>query len=238
MTDFRTLNHIIKNSKYLVFFGGAGVSTESGIPDFRGKNGLYNNDYGEVPAEVILSRSYFDKHKKEFYDFYFKNLVNEDVAPNITHKKLAELEQKGILKAVITQNIDGLHEMAGSKCILNLHGSIFNNHCMKCNKYYRLDDFRHSGVPLCSCGGVIKPDVTLYEEELDQETLRNAIMHISKADTLIIGGTSLTVFPAAGLVNYFKGKNLIVINKDNVNIIQDCLIINEYLGEIFNKIEI
>lgn len=237
MTDYRALNDIILNSKYLVFFGGAGVSTESGIPDFRSKDGLYNKNQSDVPAEVILSRSFFDEHKEEFYDFYFKYLVNENVLPNIVHKKLALLEEKGILKAIVTQNIDGLHEMAGSKCVLNLHGTIYKNHCMDCNKYYSLNEIRHEGVPKCTCGGVIKPDVTLYEEALDQDTLNDAIKHISKADTLIIGGTSLSVYPAAGLIHYFNGKNLIIINKDHIDV-HGCLMINEYLGEVFNKIEI
>lgn len=237
MDNIRALNEIIKNSKYLVFFGGAGVSTESGVPDFRGKNGLYNKNE-EIPAEVILSRTFFDNNKEIFYDFYFKNLVFEDVLPNITHQKLVQLEDKGILKAIITQNIDGLHEKAGSKNVYNLHGTVYKNHCMKCNKFYNLDEMDKSSVPKCSCGGIIKPDVTLYEEELDQEVLKNAIKHISRADTLIVAGTSLTVYPAAGLINYFRGGNLIIINKDPIKVNKQALVINEYLGDVFNKIKI
>lgn len=238
MNKTETLNEIIKNSKYLVFLGGAGVSTESGIPDFRSKTGLYNKSQ-EIPAEVILSRSFFDKYPSEFYDFYFKNLVHKDVKPNITHKKLVELEKRGILKAIITQNIDGLHEMAGSKCVYNLHGTIYKNRCMNCNKFYKLEEILVSGIPKCiECGGIIKPEVTLYEEPLDEDILTESIKHISKADTLIIAGTSLTVYPAAGLINYFNGKNLIIINKDKLNIQRDALVINEYLGDVFNKLEL
>lgn len=238
MDKTETLNEIIKNSKYLVFLGGAGVSTESGIPDFRSKKGLYNKK-AEIPAEVILSSTFFDRHPDDFFDFYFKNLVNQDILPNITHKKLTELENKGILKAIITQNIDGLHEMANSKNVYNLHGTIYKNHCMNCNKFYKLEELDTSGVPLCSeCGGIIKPDVTLYEEALDEDVLKSAIMHISKADTLIVAGTSLTVYPAAGLINYFNGKNLIIINKEKLNITRNALVINEYLGSVFNKLDI
>lgn len=238
MDDIRTLNEIINNSSYLVFLGGAGVSTESGIPDFRSKTGLYNKKQ-EIPAEVILSRTFFDKYPEAFFDFYFNNLVHLDVKPNITHKKLVELERKGILKAIITQNIDGLHEMAGSRCVYNLHGTIYKNKCMNCNKTFKLEELDMKGIPHCNeCGGIIKPEVTLYEEALDEKVLESAIKHISKADTLIIAGTSLTVYPAAGLINYFNGKNLIIINKDKLNVNRDALIINEYLGNVFNNINI
>lgn len=238
MDKTKTLNEIIKTSNYLVFLGGAGVSTESGIPDFRSKTGLYEQKF-MLPAEIILSRTFFDKHPDLFFDFYFKHLVHTDVLPNITHEVLAKLEEKGILKAIITQNIDGLHEMAGSKCVYNLHGTIYKNHCMNCNKFYKLEDLSRQGIPLCSeCGGIIKPDVVLYEEALDENVLNDAIMHIKNADTLIIAGTSLTVYPASSLVNYFKGKNLIIINKDMLNIKRDALVFNEYLGSIFNKIDI
>lgn len=238
MNKTETLNEIINNSKYLVFLGGAGVSTESGIPDFRSKTGLYNSKQ-EIPAEIILSRTFFDKYPDDFYDFYFKNLVHLDVLPNITHKKLVELEKMRKLKAIITQNIDGLHEMAGSKCVYNLHGTIYKNHCMNCDRFYKIDELKKDKIPRCEdCGGIIKPDVTLYEEPLDEKVLKDSIDHIRKADTLIVAGTSLTVYPAAGLINYFNGKNLVIINKDKLNINRDALIINEYLGDVFNKIKL
>jgi len=237
MDNIRALNEIINSSKYLVFLGGAGLSTESGIPDFRGKYGLYNKN-DEIPAEMILSRTFFDRNKEIFYDFYLKNLVFENVLPNITHNKLVQLENKGILKAIITQNIYGLHEKAGSKNVYNLHGSIYQNHCMLCKRFYRLDEIDKSGIPRCSCGGIIKPDVTLYEEELNQDILEKAVENIKQADALIVAGNSLTVYPAAGLINYFKGKNLIIINKDIIPVNRPALVINEYLGYIFNKIKL
>ncbi len=237
MNKTETLNNIIKCSNYIVFFGGAGVSTESGIPDFRSKDGLYNQTYN-YPPEEILSRTFFDQHPDAFYEFYFEKLVVTDIKPNITHIKLVELENSSKLKAIITQNIDGLHEKAGSKKVLNLHGTIYDNYCMSCHKYYNLRDITHSGIPRCSCGGIIKPDVVLYEEALNDEVLNEAIMHISKCDTLIVCGTSLSVYPAAGLIRYFNGKNLIVINKDNLDNINANLVINDYASNIFKDIKI
>lgn len=237
MNKIETLNEIIKNSNYIVFFGGAGVSTESGIPDFRSKDGLYNQTY-DYPPEEILSRSFFDRNPDYFFKFYFDKLVATDIKPNIIHNKLVELEKTNKLKAIITQNIDGLHEMAGSKNVLNLHGSIYHNYCRKCHKYYKLDDLDQSGVPRCSCGGIIKPDVVLYEEPLNNDTMEKAIEHISKSDTLIVCGTSLQVYPAAGLLRYFKGKNLVVINKDKLENINADLVINDYAGNVFKNIEI
>lgn len=237
MKNIKTLNDIIKNSNYIVFFGGAGVSTESGIPDFRSKDGLYNQKYS-YPPEEILSRSFFNRHTEEFYKFYFDKLVITDIKPNITHIKLVELEKANKLKAVITQNIDGLHEMAGSKNVLNLHGSIYDNYCMDCHKYFKLEDLKTTGVPRCQCGGIIKPDVVLYEEALKDEIVDEAIEHITKCDTLIVCGTSLNVYPAAGLLRYFKGKHLVVINKDNLDNIKADLVINDYAGNVFKMIEI
>lgn len=237
MNKIETLNSIIKDSNYIVFFGGAGVSTESGILDFRSKDGLYNQEYDYSPEE-ILSRSFFDKHTDYFFKFYFDKLVVTDIKPNITHIKLVELERVGKLKAIITQNIDGLHEKAGSKNVLNLHGSIYDNYCMNCNKYYNLEDLNISGIPKCQCGCIIKPDVVLYEEPLKDKVVDEAIMHISKCDTLIICGTSLNVYPAAGLLRYFNGKNLVVINKDKLDNINANVVINNYAGNVFKMLEI
>lgn len=237
MNKIKTLNDIIRNSNYIVFFGGAGVSTESGIPDFRSKDGLYNQRY-DYPPEEILSRSFFYKHPEYFYKFYFDKLVVTDIKSNITHNKLVELEKSNKLKAIITQNIDGLHEKAGSKNVLNLHGTIYDNYCMECHKYYNLNDINHDCIPRCVCGGIIKPDVVLYEEPLKDDVMLDAIMHISKCDTLIVCGTSLNVYPAAGLLRYFKGKNLVVINKDKLDNINADLIINDLAGNVFKKLEI
>lgn len=237
MNKIKTLNDIIEDSNYIVFFGGAGVSTESGIPDFRSEDGLYNQKYN-YPPEEILSRSFFDKNPEEFYKFYFDKLVVTNIKPNITHIKLVELEKALKLKAIITQNIDGLHEMAGSKNIYNLHGSIYHNYCMKCHKYYHLFDINKDGIPRCSCGGIIKPDVVLYEEPLKDEVVNEAIRHISKCDTLIICGTSLNVYPAAGLVRFFNGKNLVVINKEKLDNVNASLVINDYAGNVFKEIKI
>ena len=236
MDKIKELNTIINNSNNIVFFGGAGVSTESGIPDFRSVDGLYNQKY-DYPPELILSHGFFYSNTKEFYKFYYDKLINEDILPNDCHKKLKELEDSGKLKAIITQNIDGLHEMAGSKNVITLHGTIYRNYCTKCNKKYDLEymlKFKNK-IPTCTCGSIIKPDVVLYQEPLDDNNIYNAIKYISEADTLIIGGTSLTVYPAAGLINYFKGNNLIIINKDHIN--TNCTLqINEPIGEVFRKI--
>lgn len=236
MDKINEFKKIIRESNYIVFFGGAGVSTESGIPDFRSVDGLYNQKY-DHPPETILSHNFFFSNTKEFYKFYYDKLVNTDIKPNACHLKLKELEDSGKLKVIITQNIDGLHEMAGSKNIITLHGTIYRNYCTKCNKKYDLDymlKFKNS-IPKCTCRGIIKPDVVLYNEPLNDINMINAINHISKADTLIIGGTSLTVYPAAGLVNYFNGKNLVVINKDSINC-KCSLEINEPIGEVFKKV--
>ncbi len=213
MKDTEKLQNIVDQAKRIVFFGGAGVSTESGIPDFRSVDGLYNQKY-DYPPETILSHSFFESNPKEFYRFYRDKMLIVDAKPNAAHKKLAEMEQKGKLTAVVTQNIDGLHQKAGSKTVLELHGSIHRNTCLKCGKKYDAEYMLKSTeeVPHCSCGGVIKPDVVLYEESLDERTLRDSIRYISRADVLIIGGTSLAVYPAAGLIDYFRGEHLVVIN--------------------------
>ncbi len=211
--SIRALQQIIDNAQNIVFFGGAGVSTESGIPDFRSVDGLYNQKY-RYPPEKILSRSFFDAHTAEFYDFYREKMICLDAQPNAAHLKLAEMESKGKLKAVITQNIDGLHQKAGSKRVYELHGSVHRNYCRKCGKpYSALYVSACDGIPLCDCGGVIKPDVVLYEEPLNDEVTEGAILAISSADVLIVGGTSLAVYPAAGLLNYFGDGELVLINK-------------------------
>lgn len=227
----------LEQSNNIVFFGGAGVSTESGIPDFRSKDGLYNQKY-KYPPEEILSHTFFIKETEEFYKFYKEKLNSLKYEPNITHVKLAELENKGKLKAVVTQNIDGLHQKAGTKNVLELHGSVLRNYCMKCHKFYDAEFvFNSKGIPKCNCGGVIKPDVVLYEEGLDDITLKNAIISIQKADVLIVGGTSLTVYPASGLVNYYKGNKLVLINRDSTKYDYKAnLVINENLGKVFGEI--
>ena len=235
MTDLETLKSWIRDSDNIVFFGGAGVSTESNIPDFRSTDGLYNQNYDE-PPETILSHSYFMRHPDRFFRFYHDKMIYQDAKPNKAHLALAELERQGKLKAVITQNIDGLHQAAGSKEVLELHGSILRNHCMLCNKFYDLQAvIEQKGVPLCSCGGTIKPDVVLYEEGLDQDTLEKSVMFIRNADILIIGGTSLTVYPAAGLLDYYRGNKLVLINKSVTprDSMAD-LILHESVGESLN----
>ena len=231
------LKNIIENSTNIVFFGGAGVSTESGIPDFRSKDGLYNQKYKFSPEE-ILSHHFFINNTADFYEFYRNKMNSLKYDPNITHIKLAELENKGILKGIITQNIDGLHQKAGSKNVLELHGSVYRNYCMKCNKFYDANYvFDSKNIPYCECGGIIKPDVVLYEESLDYTVLENSISLISSCDTLIIGGTSLTVYPASGLIKYFKGRNLILINKDVTSFDKIAsLVINDSLGNVFSNI--
>lgn len=210
----KTLKEIIDSSNYIVFFGGAGVSTESGIPDFRSVDGLYNQKY-DYPPETILSHTFFNRHTEEFFRFYRDKMLVEGVEPNAAHLTLAALEKQGKLKAVVTQNIDGLHQAAGSKEVLELHGSVHRNYCVKCGKFYTADYIKNSkGVPKCTCGGVIKPDVVLYEEGLDERTIEKSVSHIMNADTLIVAGTSLTVYPAAGFVRYFNGENLVLINRD------------------------
>ena len=209
----RRLKELTDSSDNIVFFGGAGVSTESGIPDFRSVDGLYHQKF-KYPPETMLSHTFYETHTEEFYDFYRAKMLALDAQPNAAHRKLAEWEQQGKLKAVITQNIDGLHQAAGSKTVYELHGSTLRNYCVKCGTFYDVDFIANStGVPRCpKCGGIVKPDVVLYEEGLDEEVLSGAVSAIRKADTLIIGGTSLVVYPAAGLIRYFRGRHLVVIN--------------------------
>ena len=234
------LIEIIKSSNNIVFFGGAGVSTESGIPDFRSKDGLYNQKY-KYPPEMMLSHTFFINNTEEFFKFYRDKLNSLKYEPNITHKVLAKLEEKGKLKAVITQNIDGLHQKAGSKNVYELHGSVYRNYCMKCKEFYGPEFVFNNDelVPKCEkCGSIVKPDVVLYEEGLDDEVVNKSIIAISNADVLIIAGTSLTVYPASGLINYFRGSKLILINRDSTPFDNRAdLIINDSLGSVFRKIE-
>lgn len=236
--ELETLKKWIDNSDNIVFFGGAGVSTESGIPDFRSVDGLYNQQY-DYPPETILSHTFFRRNTEEFYRFYRAKMLALDAKPNAAHKKLAQWEQEGKLKAVVTQNIDGLHQAAGSKMVYELHGSVHRNYCQKCGAFYDARYMLESkGIPKCEkCGGIIKPDVVLYEEGLDDATMRGAIRAISHADVLIIGGTSLVVYPAAGLIDYFKGSHLILINKSKTERdSQADLIINDKIGEVFKQL--
>ena len=234
-----TLQEIIDGSDNIVFFGGAGVSTESGIPDFRSVDGLYNQKY-DYPPETILSHTFFINKTEEFYKFYRDKLIVHGVQPNKAHIALAELEKKGKLKAVITQNIDGLHQMAGSKNVIELHGSTLRNFCMDCGKPYDINYIDNSkGVPHCECGGIIKPDVVLYEEMLDDNAITKTVKYISEADVLIIGGTSLNVYPAAGFINYFKGSHLVIINKASTPADKQAdIVINEPIGEVLGSLVI
>ncbi len=214
MTEHEKLQRLVQISKNIVFFGGAGVSTESGIPDFRSEDGIYNMHF-DYPPEEILSHGFFYSHPEAFFDFYRKMMLCEGILPNKAHYALAKLEQLGKLKAVITQNIDGLHQAAGSKTVYELHGSVKRNYCTVCKRFFDDNALRKSeGVPHCDCGGIIKPDVVLYEEQLDTKTLRDAVFAISEADLLIVAGTSLTVYPAAGLIRYFRGNAIVLINRD------------------------
>lgn len=207
------LEKLIQKSRRIVFFGGAGVSTESGIPDFRSVDGLYHQKYDE-PPETILSHSYFIRYPEKFFRFYRDKMLIEGAKPNAAHLRLAQLESEGRLNAVVTQNIDGLHSAAGSRNVYELHGSVLRNHCMKCGRFYDVEFIRQSeGIPRCECGGIVKPDVVLYEESLDEETLVRSVRAIEEADLMIVGGTSLAVYPAAGLLRYFQGDDLVVINK-------------------------
>ena len=230
------LEQWIKESDNVVFFGGAGVSTESGIPDFRSVDGLYNQQY-DYPPETIISHSFYRKNPEEFYRFYKNKMLFPDAQPNAAHKALAKLEQQGKVRAVITQNIDGLHQAAGSKAGLELHGSVHRNYCTRCGKFFGLSDILGmNGVPRCECGGIIKPDVVLYEEGLDQETLQKAVRYIQNAEILIIGGTSLTVYPAAGLIDYYRGKKLVLINKTATPMDERAdLVISAPIGEVFER---
>ncbi len=232
------LREAVQKAKTVVFFGGAGVSTESGIPDFRSVDGLYNQKY-DYPPETILSHTFFVRHPEEFYRFYHDKLLSHDAQPNAAHKKLAEWEQQGKLNAVITQNIDGLHQAAGSKHVLELHGSVLRNHCTKCNRFYDVSVIRASEcVPYCpECGAIIKPDVVLYEEALDNDVMDEAIRCIRAADMMIIGGTSLAVYPAAGLIHYFKGDTLALVNRDPTPMdARADLVLHEKIGAVFSAL--
>ncbi len=237
MSGLEQLKQWIAESDNIVFFGGAGVSTESGIPDFRSVDGLYNQQY-DYPPETIISHSFYRRNPKEFYRFYKNKMLFPDAKPNAAHLALASLEQQGKLRAVITQNIDGLHQAAGSKEVMELHGSVHRNYCTRCGKFYSLDDvLAMDGVPYCECGGIIKPDVVLYEEGLDQDILSKSVSYIRHADVLIIGGTSLTVYPAAGLIHYYQGNKLVLINKSVTPMdAQADLVISGKIGEVFSKI--
>lgn len=236
--ELETLKKWVDNSDNIVFFGGAGVSTESGIPDFRSVDGLYNQQY-DYPPETILSHTFFRRNTEEFYRFYRAKMLALDAKPNAAHKKLAQWEQEGKLKAVVTQNIDGLHQAAGSKMVYELHGSVHRNYCQKCGAFYDARYMLESkGIPKCEkCGGIIKPDVVLYEEGLDDATMGGAIRAISHADVLIIGGTSLTVYPAAGLIDYYNGNKLVLINKSVTPMDSRAdLLVQGPIGEIFSQL--
>ena len=236
--ELETLKDWIDHSDNIVFFGGAGVSTESGIPDFRSVDGLYNQQY-DYPPETILSHTFFRRNTEEFYRFYRAKMLALDAKPNAAHKKLAQWEQEGKLKAVVTQNIDGLHQAAGSKMVYELHGSVHRNYCQKCGAFYDARYMLESkGIPKCEkCGGIIKPDVVLYEEGLDDATMRGTIRAISHADVLIIGGTSLTVYPAAGLIDYYNGNKLVLINKSVTPMDSRAdLLVQGPIGEIFSQL--
>lgn len=227
----------IDESENVVFFGGAGVSTESGIPDFRSVDGLYNQKY-KYPPETILSHTFFTRYPEEYYKFHREKLVVDGVKPNAAHLKLAELERQGKLRAVVTQNIDGLHQAAGSKKVLELHGSILRSYCSACHRPYPADKMNHGeGVPRCICGGVIRPDIVLYEEQLDEDVLSKSVHYLRNADVLIVGGTSLNVYPAAGLINYYRGNKLVLVNLSETQYDSYAdLIIHEKIGEVFSQI--
>ena len=234
-----TLQEIVDRSRRIVFFGGAGVSTESGIPDFRSQDGLYRQRY-KYPPEVILSRTFFELHPAEFFDFYRAKMLCLDAKPNAAHLKLAEMERKGKLHGLVTQNIDGLHRAAGSRELFELHGCVHRNYCMDCGRLYDAQFILHStGIPRCACGGVVKPDVVLYEEPLDEATARGAMRVISEADVLIVAGTSLNVYPAAGYLSYFRGRDLVVINRDATPADADAaLVIREPVGKVLGEIRV
>ena len=236
-TKIEQLRKWITESKRMVFFGGAGVSTESGIPDFRSVDGLYHQKF-DYPPETIISHSFFLKNPEYFYRFYREKMLPLGFEPNVTHRVLARLEQEGHLAAVVTQNIDGLHQKAGSKEVLELHGSVLRNYCMRCRKPYPVEDIaKGTGIPRCSCGGIIKPDVVLYEEGLDSCTINKSVDYISKADILIIGGTSLAVYPAAGLIDYYRGNKLVLVNKSPTPADRRAdLVIHAPIGEVFSQL--
>ena len=239
MNTFEQLQEVIDNSRRIVFFGGAGVSTESGIPDFRSVDGLYNQKY-DYPPEEILSHTFFERKPEEFFRFYRDKMLALDKKPNSAHLKLAELEKAGKLLAVVTQNIDGLHQAAGSRKVFELHGSVLRNYCRRCRRFYSAQFIKDSeGVPTCECGGVIKPDVVLYEEGLDDSTVNGALSAIMQADTLIIAGTSLTVYPAAGFIRYFRGGTVVLINRDKTPFDSRAdLVYHEKVGELLGKLKV
>ena len=237
MDNRAVLKQWISESSSIVFFGGAGVSTESGIPDFRSVDGLYSQHF-EYPPETIISHSFYLRNPSYFFRFYREKMLPLGFEPNITHKKLAQWEQEGKLSAVITQNIDGLHQKAGSKKVYELHGSVLRNYCEKCRKFYPAEFIRDSkGIPRCGCGGIVKPDVVLYEEGLDQDTIEKSVLAIRSADLLIVGGTSLTVYPAAGLLRYYRGRRLVLINRDVTPYDEEAdLVIHDSLGTVFSQL--
>lgn len=233
----KELAKLVEKSRHIVFFGGAGVSTESGIPDFRSVDGLYHQKY-DYPPETILSHSFFLQKTKEFYDFYRDKMIYLDALPNTTHQKLAQWEKEGKLEGIVTQNIDGLHQLAGNKKVFELHGSIHRNYCTRCHKFYPIDTIQNSsGIPYCECGGIIKPDVVLYEEGLDDSTVNGAVHALENADLLIVGGTSLSVYPAAGMLHYFNGETLALINKSATPYDSNAdILIQTGLGEVFEQL--
>ena len=238
MTDaVKKLKELTDHAHRIVFFGGAGVSTESGIPDFRSTGGLYHQEW-KYPPEVILSHTFYESNPEEFFRFYRAKMLAPEAKPNPAHRKLAEWEQQGKLSAVVTQNIDGLHQAAGSRRVLELHGSVHRNYCQRCGKFHSLEFILHStGIPRCDCGGIVKPDVVLYEEGLDQNTLDGSVRAIAEADLLIIGGTSLNVYPAAGLINYYRGRDLVLINKSAVaRDLSAGLVITDPIGEVLSQL--
>ena len=237
MRDLEKLKQWISESSHIVFFGGAGVSTESGIPDFRSVDGLYSQKF-DYPPETIISRSFYERRPEYFFRFYREKMLPLGFEPNITHRVLAKWEAQGKLSAVVTQNIDGLHQKAGSNRVYELHGSVLRNYCTRCGAFYSAEFVKASeGVPKCSCGGTVKPDVVLYEESLDQDTIEKSVMAISRADLMIVAGTSLTVYPAAGLINYYRGNRLVLINRDETPYDRHAdLVFHESLGEIFSKL--
>ncbi len=237
MDAVKALKEIIERSESIVFFGGAGVSTESGIPDFRSQGGLYSQKY-DYPPETIVSHDFFLQHTAEFYRFYRERMLFPAARPNPAHLALARLEREGRLSAVVTQNIDGLHQAAGSRNVFELHGSVHRNHCMRCGKFYPLSYIPESeGVPCCDCGGVIKPDVVLYGENLDDAVVEGAVNAIARADTLLVGGTSLVVYPAAGFLDFFRGRHLVVINKTPTQADRRAdLVVNAPIGEVFSEL--
>ena len=236
-SGIETLKQWVNEAKRIVFFGGAGVSTESGIPDFRSVDGLYNQKF-EYPPETIISHSFYERRPEYFFRFYREKMLPLDFEPNITHKVLARWEQEGRLLAVVTQNIDGLHQKAGSKNVYELHGSVLRNYCVRCGRFYPAEYVRDAqGVPRCECGGIVKPDVVLYEESLDEDVISGAVSAISRADLLIVGGTSLTVYPAAGFLGYFRGDRLALINRDPTPFDRHAgLVVHDSLGKVFSQL--